>query len=67
MTYRSRERVHKILAHQKADRVPYCAIRDAQVRQLIETMDLPADHPTLCLEGDFAFVTIEPEPEIEPR
>jgi uroporphyrinogen decarboxylase len=66
MTYRSRERVRKILAHQEADRVPYCAIRETRVVQLIETMDLPADHRALCLEGDFATVTIEPEVELDP-
>ncbi len=65
MTYRSRERVRKILAHQEADRVPYCAIRDARVGRLVETMDLPPDHRAFCLEGDFAFVYIEPEVEIE--
>jgi uroporphyrinogen decarboxylase len=65
MTYRSRERVRKVLAHQEADRVPYCAIRDAHVVELIGIMDLPPDHRALCLEGDFATVTIEPEIEIE--
>jgi uroporphyrinogen decarboxylase len=65
VTYRSRDRVCKILAHQEADRVPYCAIRDAQVGRLVETMDLPPDHRAFCLEGDFAFVTIEPDVAIE--
>lgn len=65
MTYRSRARVHKILAHQEADRVPYCAIRDAEVVRLVERMNLAPDHRACCLEGDFSFVYIEPEPDIE--
>jgi uroporphyrinogen decarboxylase len=70
MAYRSRERVRKVLAHQEADRVPYHAMRNAQVGELVETMNLladgsSADHRAFCLEGDFAALRLEPEPEIE--
>ena len=65
MTYRSRERVFKILTHQEADRVPYHAMRHPRVLQLVDTMDLPPDQRTFCLEGDFAVVRLEPEVEFE--
>jgi uroporphyrinogen decarboxylase len=65
MAYRSRERVRKILTHQEADRVPYCAIHDPPVRHLVEAMVVPPDHRAFCLEGDFAFVYIEPEADME--
>ena len=65
MAYRSRARVAKILAHEEADRVPYCAIRSADVRRIVDTMDLEPDHRALCLEGDFAFTLVEPEVELD--
>lgn len=60
MAYRSRERVARILAHQEADRVPYCAIGGGQITALVDTMPLAPDHRTMCLEGDIAQVVIEP-------
>jgi uroporphyrinogen decarboxylase len=57
--------VDKILNHQEADRVPYHALRSAQVDVLVESMDLSPDHRTFCLEGDFAVVHIEPVVEEE--
>ena len=70
MTYRSRERVRKVLAHQEADRVPYHAMGGTRVEELVAEMErsaagLCADHRAFCLEGDFAVLRLEPEPEVE--
>ena len=65
MAYRSRTRIANILAHRQADRVPYCAIGNAQITRLVDAMALHPDHHTFCLEGDFAFVHIEPNVQIE--
>jgi len=64
MTYRDRERVRKILAHEEADRVPYCARGGGATRDVVERLDLGPDHLEMCLEGDFAFVLIEPEVDV---
>jgi uroporphyrinogen decarboxylase len=64
MAYRSRARVARILAHKEADRVPYCAISNPQIKGIVGGMDLSPDHRAFCLEGDFAFVYIEPDVEI---
>ena len=61
MAYRSRERVRKTLAHEQADRVPYCARGGGATRDLLERLDVGPDHREMCLEGDFAQVLIEPE------
>ncbi|MGD8238612.1 MAG: uroporphyrinogen decarboxylase family protein [Armatimonadota bacterium] len=61
MAYRSRDRVARILAHEAADRVPYDAARSRELVALVDSMDLPPDHRELCLEGDFARVTFDPE------
>ena len=72
MPYRSRERVAAILAHREADRVPYCARHalsgdgpDDATRELVASLNVVADHRAMCLEGDFAGVLIEPEPDSE--
>lgn len=61
MAYRNRDRVQKILAHQEADRVPYCAIAPAPIRERVDAMAPDEDFRAFCLEGDFATVVIEPE------
>ena len=63
MAYRSRERARAALAHKKPDRVPYCAIRNAQIESLVTGMALLPDHRAFCVEGDFAFLHIEPKVE----
>jgi uroporphyrinogen decarboxylase len=60
MPYRSRDRVAKTLAHQTPDRVPYDAVRGAEIVALVESMGLFPDHRELCLEGDFARVSFDP-------
>ena len=65
MAYRNRERVARVLAHQEADRVPYCAIGGPQIQQLVDAMDMGPDHRAFCLEGDFAFVHLEPEAQLD--
>lgn len=65
MPYRSRERVAKILAHETADRVPYCAHGGVQARDLIDSLDLDDDYRAYCRDGDFAFVTIEPPADLD--
>lgn len=60
MAYRSRDRVLKVLAHEEADRVPYCAIGGPDVAAVVDAVDPPPDHRAFCLEGDFQMVTIEP-------
>ena len=64
MAYRNRERVQKILAHKEADRVPFCAFASSLVRDLIDGLELEPDHRAFCLEGDFRFVTLQPEPDV---
>jgi len=60
MTYRNRERVARILAHQEADRVPVCRRSPhPEVVELVDAMGLDADHRAFCLEGDFEFVTFD--------
>ena len=66
MSYRSRERVAKILAHEEADRVPLARrSASAEIVQLVDSMGLDADHRAFCLEGDFKFLTFEPVVEVE--
>ena len=65
MAYRNRERVKSILAHRQADRVPYCAIVDSQIRGVVDELGPDADHRAFCLEGDFAMVVIEPDIDID--
>ena len=66
MTYRNRERVAKVLAHEEADRVPLCRRSpDAEVTALVDAMGVPPDHRAFCLEGDFKFLTFDYTPERE--
>lgn len=72
MSYRLRKRVENILDHQESDRVPYCAIHipfsddpTDEIIELVDSLDISEDQRTMCLEGDFAGVRIEPEPNID--
>ena len=57
VTYRSRERVDRILRHQEADRVPYCTGGTPKpFLDIVETMDLEEDARTCYLEGDFKYI-----------
>ncbi|HUV08407.1 MAG TPA: hypothetical protein VMX75_11800, partial [Spirochaetia bacterium] len=58
--YQNRERVARILSHQPADRVPYCAVTDPPIPRLVDEMGLDPGHRSFCLDGDFAFILIEP-------
>ena len=55
--YRSRERVARILAHREADRVPFFAMREPEVRRLVESMGFGPEQREFALEGDFKYVT----------
>ncbi len=57
MTYRSRERVARIFAHQEADRVPFCTYGPEQVLvDVIDSMNLEPDRRACYLEGDFKYI-----------
>ena len=58
MSYRSRERVARILAHKEADRVPFDCLGCLypEVRELLDGMDLSPDQRQCYTEGDFAYV-----------
>ncbi len=79
MTYRNRERVVHALAHQQPDRIPFdvAGSGEAPFVELIQSMNLPEDHRTFALEGDFKYIPFntvsEPErflpylPELPPE
>ncbi len=58
MTYRSRERVARILAHQEADRVPFCTGGPGKdFREVMNSLELNPEARTCYLEGDFKYIT----------
>ena len=58
MAYRNRERVARVLAHEEADRVPFDVAGSGEEPfvNLINSMNLPPDHRTFALEGDFKYI-----------
>lgn len=57
MSYRSRERVARVLSHQAADRVPFDAIGCGVA---VQSPDLPAEYREYCLTGEFRYLSFQP-------
>ena len=58
MTYRSRERVARIFAHEEADRVPFCTGGPGKdFREVMNSLELSPEARTCYLEGDFKYIT----------
>jgi uroporphyrinogen decarboxylase len=67
VSYQSRERVARILAHQQADRVPFCTSHppDAGFVEVIDSLDLSADQRACYMEGDFKYIVFRHRPSRE--
>ena len=61
MNYRSRERVKKIFTHREADRVPYCAVYNSAIQEMVDKSDFEDNQKIFSLKGDFNEVLINPD------